>query len=416
MRAGINGINKNIIDGYVGINGANKKIKQVLVGISGVNKEVWSSSNIKIYGYTIDELNSNPETAVTYTSDAVGKTPAAAGGAFCPDWDTEYPFNAIRPVLFKDGQVIVELNKSDYSKDIDGNPIDIISGNAGDVMIEFPIIFWKMWKMGSTVSAQIATGPVDESFKPLAHTIGTQIREKIYIGAYLSHRILDSGIYRMRSLSDKAPLASLIFNYHRTFARNNGPGYEQLGYYQILMLQHLFLLRFKNRNSQVALGRGYVDGNSAAVNTGGANTKGMYFGEATGKQQLKCFGIEDLWGNLRCWVDGMCSDSNGNILISNQSFFNDTGTGYGNFGQASMSLNGYMSTIQGGTESGFVIKAMGGSATTNYCDYATFSGSKIPLFGGYWSTGDSSGIFRMEVAHSPSSGISSAAGRLVFLG
>ena len=43
----------------------------------------------------------------------------------------------------------------------------------------------------------------------------------------------------------------------------------------------------KKRDSQTALGRGYVDGNSAYANTGGTNTKGFMFGETTGKQQMK---------------------------------------------------------------------------------------------------------------------------------
>lgn len=360
-----------------------------------------------IYGYEIDESNSNPATSVTYTDSAIGKNPASG------DWDNVYPFNAIRPVLFKNGQVVVELNKNDYTKDIYGNPVDIVSGDDGDVMIEFPLIYWKMSKSGSVVSAKIATTDVDSSFKPLAHKVGTQIRNKIYIGAYHGSEL--NG--KLRSLSGKAPKANITIGAMRTLAQANGAGYQQLTYYQVLMLQHLFLLRFKNKDSQTALGRGFVDGNSAAINTGGTDKKGMYYGETTGKLQLKCFGLEDMWGNVRDWVDGFFSNATRNMLISDQSVFNDDGSGYTDFGQgAGANVSGYMTAIQGGTETGFVTKVGGGSETTHYCDYGHLSASRLPYFGGSWSAAGSAGAFTLHVDSSAAAAYAGIGGRLVFLG
>ena len=79
-----------------------------------------------------------------------------------------------------------------------------------------------------------------------------------------------------------------------------------------------------------------MDGNTAATNTGGTNQKGMFFGETTGKQQMKFLGIEDFWGNLRWWIDGLFSDSNRNIKTAFQNF-NDTGSGYTDRGQGATS-------------------------------------------------------------------------------
>jgi len=154
---------------------------------------------------------------------------------------------------------------------------------------------------------------------------------------------------------------------------------------------------FKNRDSQTALGRGYVDGNSSATATGGANSKGMFYGETTGKQQNKFCGIEDFWGNLYYWIDGFFSSSAWHILTANQNF-NDTGSGYVDNGQgATVDLSGYISDVQGTTETGFIVKATVGSATTHYSDYGFFTVSCLPLFGGNWSSSDDAGMFALRV-------------------
>ena len=84
---------------------------------------------------------------------------------------------------------------------------------------------------------------------------------------------------------------------------------------------------------------------------------------------MKFLGIEDYWGNRRWWIDGCFYDSNRNILIGKGNF-NDTGSGYENFGQASAgNLSGYIDKIQGTNNTGFIPASTGGSATTYYCDY-----------------------------------------------
>lgn len=359
--------------------------------------------------YIIDSSNSNPETAVTYSNGATGKNPAPVGGG-ASNWDNVYPYNQIKPCLLKNGIVQYYLNPNDYTKKIDGTASDITSGNDGDVMIEFPVIYWNMIS-GSVVN--IAKTAVDPSYKALAHTVGASVRDKIYIGAYLGSEV--NG--KLRSLSGKTPAANQTIGAFRTLAQANGTGYQQLGYYQVLMLQHLFMLKYKNRDSQAALGRGFVDGNTAAINTGGTNTKGMDFGESTGKLQMKFLGIEDFWGNIRQWVDGLFSDANWNILISNQSTFNDTGAGYTNFGQgATANVSGYVSAIQGSTEKGFITKTGGGSETTHYADSGGLYASCLPYFGGHGSNASYAGAFSLYVSYSASSTNAYIGGRLVFLG
>lgn len=367
-------------------------------------------ADFKIYGVKIDTLNSNPETAVTYTDNAVGMSPAPAGGAVS-GWDSVYPFNQIRPVLFKDGAVVDELDRTDFSKLISGGAADITSGNSGDVMIEFPTIWWKFETIGTDLYVKYATKQVDSTWKAWGHTRGAIVKPFVYIGAYLG--FLSSG--KLKSLSGKSPSVSRTLQQFRMMAQENGSGYDLVGYFQLLMLQVLFLIKYKNRNSQTALGRGYVDGNPLATITGQTDAKSMSYGEVSGKQQMKFLGIEDFWGNLFYWIDGIHSDGSRNLLIGTQNF-NDSGAGYVSYGQgASVNLGGFSNRVQGGTETGFIIQSSSGSATTHYPDYGIISSFCNARFGDTWNSGDYSGVFGLRIDFSSGSADSNISARIFYL-
>lgn len=364
-----------------------------------------TESEILIYGIKIDENNSNPVSAVTYTDDAIGMS----GGS--SDWDDIYPFSRIRPVLYKDGNVVGELDRNNFSRFTDGSSADITSGNAGDVMIEFPKVWWKIERVGTDLHVKYATKQEDSTWKAWGHTRGSTEKDFVYIGAYLGCEM--GG--KLRSVSGNRPTPNKTIGAFRTSAQANGDGYEQMGYFQLLMLQILYLVRYKSRDSQSALGRGYVDGNNSSIAAGGANTKGMYFGETTGKQQMKFAGVEDFYGNMFYWIDGLFSDGSRNILIGTEGF-NDTGSGYTNYGQGSTSnLGGYIGDVQGGTETGFIIKTSNGSATTHYADYGGRYAGRLSQFGGHWSNASHAGAFRLSVDRTASTSLSNLGARLLAL-
>ena len=125
--------------------------------------------------------------------------------------------------------------------------------------------------------------------------------------------------------------------------------------------------------------------------------------------------IEDFWGNVYYWIDGFFCNASRNILIGNQSF-NDTGSGYTNYGQGATSdIYGCINTIQGGTETGFVAKAVTGSNSTYYSDYGALCAGYLPVFGGYWSDGSTAGTFQLPVSYSASGVVSSIGSRLLAL-
>ena len=397
-------------------------VKYTVDGVESYSSGVSTSftatafTNSSIFGVAIDTANSNPSTAVTYTDNAVGIIPMSGNnGSFrWGSWQAVFDMLQIKPCVLKNGAVQYYLNPNDFSKKADGTSADITSGTAGDVMIEFgKPIYWKFSQTGTVRNIRFSLSQHDSSYKALAHTVGTTLKQKIYLPAYL-------GYYdgtKLRSLSGKTPTVNQTIGTFRTYAQAGGSGYQQMGYYPLLMLQVLYTVFFKSLDSQTALGRGYVDGNAGATNTGGANAKGMFYGETTGKQQMKFCGIEDFYGNCYYWIDGFFSDANRNILISNQSVFNDTGTGYTNFGQsATGDINGYISDVQGGTETGFVVKATSGSTSTYYCDYGTLKASCLPNFSGSWENDSPTGAIRLLVNTSSSDLGPFLTSRLMYIG
>lgn len=374
-----------------------------------------SGSSAKVYGIKIDTTNSNPETALTYTDDAVGFTPAKMN--FTTDafgygsWVDKFPFNQIKPCLFKDGQVVGYLNPNDYTKFVNGTNADITSGNSGDVMVEFPKVYWKFETIGTDLYIQYSKEKVDEQYKCLAHMRGNLERDKTYISAFLGAGLSS----KLRSLSGKSPTTSQTIGSFRALAQSNGGGYDQMAYYQLLMLQILYIVMFKDRDSQSALGRGYVDGNSSSTTTGQLNDKGLFYGETTGKKQMKFCGIEDFYGNVLYWVDGIATDSSYKILINSQSF-NDTGSGYPTSitSGLSASTSGYIDKVQGGTETGFIIKGRSGSENTHYTDYGFLDASRIAQFGGAWINTSDAGAFGLRLVNSGSSSYFSIGARLMF--
>lgn len=310
----------------------------------------------KIYGIEIDEGNSNPETSVTYTDDAVGFTPMRSnnGNFQWGSWESIIKDEfKIRPCVLNNPAKTVNyyLDYDDYTKKETGGA-SILTGVDGDVMTEFGTDIYTKW---------------------------TIVGDKHHIQ------------FSIKAFEGATKNAFEVEN-----------GYNQFAYYPLLLTQKLYLLLFKNRDSQTALGRGYVDGNSNYTTTGNTNTKGFMFGETTGKQQMKFLGIEDYWGNKYQWIDGLVTNATHNLSIGNRNF-NDSGSGYTSHASGiSVDTGGYINTIQGGNDKGFIIKGSSGSATTHYCDYGYLDSGRVAWFGGDRSDGSYAGFAQLLLSISAS--------------
>lgn len=404
-------IKTNIANAYTACEGKGATMPEILNSKNlsdTINSISGDTSSYKVYGVEIDTTNSNPESAVTYTHDAIGMT---AGSS---EWDNTDIFKGIKPCMLKNGVVQYYLNPNDFSKKEDGTDADITSGTDGDVMIEVPKLGYKIETIRGKILVKITKKPNDSGFCYYAHTRTTEgDKDKLYISAYLGYYDGTS----LRSLSNKKPLQNVNLNASRGYAQNNGSGYDLISFYPLTLLQCLFIIKYKNLDSQSALGQGYVNA-SALGNTGSTNDKGMYYGTTSTTTHVKFAGIEDMWGNLWWWVDGIRTNTSNELLTAYDNF-NDSATGYMNNGSLGSlntnSVHQYMKTPQGNSEMGFIIKATGGSATTYYPDSTSLMPSSVPIFGGRWVNNTACGIFSLILEKAVTTASEANGARLMYL-
>ena len=278
-------------------------------------------------------------------------------------------------------------------------------------MIEIPKLGYKMTTDGNSHTIMVTDDPNAPGYCYRAHGLDAEGDcDAIYIGAYLATNI-SSKLY---SLSGKSPTTDITLTAARQAAQARGAGYQLVSFYPLTLLQCLYLIMFKNRNGQAALGKGYTSA-SAKINTGGTNAKGMCYGETGGKQQMCFLGIEDFWGNLFWWIDGIFCDNSRNVKTAFKDF-KDDGSSYP-FTKASglsQNLGGWMGDIQGTNEGGFTIKTSTGSATSHWADFAYLSAGYCAAFGGDWDDGDNAGPFRFAVSYAASDSYSNLGARLMY--
>ena len=361
----------------------------------------------KYYGVKIKIATSDPASAVTYIDDAEGMSSGWS------NWKDTVIFKDIKPCVLLNGEVQYYLNPDNYAQKEDGTTATINSTTAGDVMVEIPKLGYKMTKDSSYHYIWVTNDPNADGYCYDAHSKETEGDcDKIYIGAYLGY----NSSSKLYSISGKSVTVSKTLTNFRTYATARGDGYELFSFYPLTLLQCLFLIIFKNRNSQTALGMGYVN-DYAATNTGGANSSGFMYGSTSDTEQVKFLGIEDFWGNCYYWVDGIYSDGSSNILTY---YKNMSGTNNGSNYQYSYASgldnyeSGYVSDVIGTNHGGFVVKACSGSTSTYYADYGETYFSGCAYFGGVWDDGSFAGAFQLDVCQAASYYDAYISARLVY--
>ena len=350
-------------------------------------------TNYKVMTVVINEADSNPATCCSYADDAVNMQ---SGSSANTQWQE---FFGYKPCLFKNGQVVGYLNPNDYSKFENGSSADITSGNAGDVMIEFPRRGIRCVKDGNTIRISMTDAPNDPDFKYYAHQRGNDSKDAFYVGAYLGS-IPNSGTIRpnmrvpetalLRSISSQT-LPHIVMDqsvdaseqYHKCFqttAHQTGNGYEYMPYTIWSYIQIMYVLQFKNLDSTNTIGY-RKNADYDGYQTGSANTRGLVY--INSDYSTKVFGIEDLI-LFRFMCDGIAVKSH---VTDNMFVYIALGIDSYNIDYDQYTLvcdwedyygytitEKFISSVLGTTEAPFIPIASSGSGTTYYCD--TF---KIPV-------------------------------------
>lgn len=350
-----------------------------------------------------DLTDSNPDTWGTYYDDAIGMTVGS------DDWDT---FFGHYPCILDNGVELGKLKRENFAQYEDGSSAPITTLGK-DVMIAYPKRGIKLDITNDVLTVSMTDAEGVDGYSYMAHSYKGNPCSTFYLGAYKGY----SSSSKLYSVSGQTPTVSQTIGTFRTQAQARGTGYEQSAFFQLTYRQVMYMLKYRGKNAQIAVGRGFVDGNSAAHATGGTNSLGMDYGESTGKVQMKLFGLEDFYGNVFEFIDGIYSNSNRQILVADGNF-NDTGSGYQSAGTATFSSNigGYMKLPNGTNLAGFAPASTSyGSATTFFCDYADVGAGRLGAFGGLWNDGAGAGVFQLYVYRSASISSANYGGRLMYM-
>lgn len=271
-----------------------------------------STKEYVIYGIRIDEGNSNPETCCRYIEDSKGTETATDSGL--GGWENKFPFNQIRIVGLKNGQVTKEIKKDNKKQYIDGTNVE---GDV-DVMVEIPKLYWDCKTIDENIhEIRYSDVRFNETCDCYAFKADNTERNYIYIGAYLA----SESVGKLRSVSGVKPLDKKSLADFRTLAQANGEDYHLLSIYTISLLQILAVMLYKRLNINTIL-RGFKKQSLSLKNTGETDDKGfIYSNEQYG---ISFLGIENLFGYLMQSIDGIYI-YNMNIYLSkdNKNFYDE---------------------------------------------------------------------------------------------
>ena len=342
------------------------------------------------YGIEINENESDPALAVSVIPGTVSY---AAGSA---DYDN-YLFNFYPCTLNADGVETGKVDKNDFTRYENGSVVPAKAATGDNLMIAFPRRGIKITRVDNKIQVYMTKGLNKPGFTYYAHTAqetGT-VKDLLYIAAYKAYAHSDGKLHSWRQV---APSIGSTLASFESQAQSIGTGYHILGFYQLVYLQVMYLLKYRHLNAQAVIGRGFVDGNISSIKAGGADTKGMTYGESTGKQQMKLFGIEDFWGNVYEWVRGVRTGNAREYIITNPRNGVEETIGY----DTAIDVDGYTTSVVGSAKGGFLPTVAGGSATTYYCDAGYRATNSVFIFGGAWNKGSEVGIFSSSISSNPS--------------
>lgn len=339
----------------------------------------------KIMTAVIDMTERDPTECVTYADDAVGLSPAS------PLWDT---FFGHYPVVLENGVERVRLSRDDFTLDVNGQPVSYGSSADTDVCVAFPRIGIRLYKNGSKIYVSVTNHPSLEGFSYAAHQVGDVDKDVFYLGAYKSS-VLNDGTASV--------LSSLPGNYRcvnslqtaKTLAQNKNA--KLFSYYQKLLIQCMFVLKYKSLNSQQKVGMGMIfDTTKDLTITGNTQKYGMDSQLAShlmtnGYNNVKLFGLEDLWGNVYEWLDGVKTDKNTIYAAKADDVYAPIAQFNGEYNK------GYVDGILGTSQGGFIPVTYGGSNDVAFCDWAVVDPDSYCISGGNNTSVNGAGIFALRL-------------------
>lgn len=293
--------------------------------LSDVNRISGEVCKGTVYGFVIDQSKSDPSEMITYIETNANYTPAkmdfTAGKFDYGDWKDAF-FMKFRPCFLNyDGTVEFYLDPDDYTKKEDGTTYTPSLNDNGNVMIEFPKVYWKIKPINEDVAeVYISDAKQDDEYVCWSHMdIGGNEIPYCYFSAYEAYSF--GG--KARSISGYKPSSSVVYNTLYNGVKANNPSeiniWNIMSFSDYTLLMLLSLLIGKNTDTQSIFGYGRCSSYSSASSngtsiTGVVNKKGVFHGE-TYSTSLKIWGIENLYGNFMKALSGIRYTHNEGIRV-----------------------------------------------------------------------------------------------------
>ena len=212
------------------------------------------------------------------------------------------------------------------------------------------------------------------------------------------------------------PIVSLTRGTARTMATNRGTGWYSAGVKQTMAVLMLFAVEY-GFNSQKTLGWGIVS--SSKTNTG-KTTGNTSSGDLVGKTTAVNYrGIENIWGNVFNWIDGLNLNNRTPYVCDNFTFVDDTSTGYTQIAFSLPSTNNFISALGYDSNNDWVLlpsEASNATADSAVGDYVySNSGWRVALLGGYWGGDSYAGAFFWNCSYNSSNASAGVSARLMYI-
>ena len=233
------------------------------------------------------------------------------------------------------------------------------------------------------------------------------------------------------SISGKAPMSYGTRAEFRAAADNRGTGWRQADFDLVSGIQLLYLIEYADWNSQSMIGNGLTDwasgtwaawnnsnpiekaGNSNSDGNATANTSG---GDGVVGSYMSYHGIENFFGHLWKWVDGININSNVPYVSNTDTDFADgTVTNYTALGVTLAAANEYVVTLEQIGRGFLAATASGGSSSTYVTDYYYQAANwRVTPLGGAAHSALKAGVAYYYLARLASSCYRYITGRLAF--
>ena len=299
----------------------------------------------------------------------------------------------------------------------------VTDSSAGE-LVEIPKFWYKQTRTGGTMKLQITadeTTATQNSFlvSP-AHADrgdGSGERDYVYIGRY------HGSINDYKSTSGVTPKVSITRSTARSSIRNLGSKIWQMDYAMWWTVNMLYLVEFADWNSQAKIG--YGCGNNSSTEKMGS-TDDMTYHTGTNASSRTTYGhtqyrhIEDLWGNVYNWVDGIYFSSADIYCIKNPASFSDStgGTKVGTRATTGGWTKGWTNPSVAGFEYALYPNSVDSNldGSTYICDYCSYNASGVVLSaGGYYGQYQDLGAFFLGGGNAASGKNASIGSRLMVL-